>query len=149
MAWQTLYPQIKTLLEEKIDLLQEVSEFPKLTFTGYPAAYIAPSDSSADYETTRENERVYAFFVRFFYETKNTPVADATTYLRKVVDQALDELDKEDQRGGTRTIGQDLPTGYTFLSIMAHPSAWGEVQDQNLIVAEIKCSVRVSRDVTP
>lgn len=148
MSFAILRPQIKTLLDT-IDTIQEVSGTPKVQFDGYPACYVIPSENESDYETTRENVRVYAFSVRVFYETRDTGVADALTSLESLVDTILDTFDKEDLKGSTtRTIGTDLSSGYQFLNIFAHPTAWGEILDENLIMAEIVVKIRVSIDLT-
>ena len=147
MSFQIIRPQIKTLLES-ISLFQEVGNAPTLKFNGFPACYVVPSDNSADYETTSENVRVYAFVVRAFYETKDTGVRTALTAMEELIDKILDTFDKEDfKTNTTRTIGINLPTGYTFLNIFAHPSAFGELPEENLIMSEIIVKIRVSIDV--
>lgn len=148
MSWSTLRGQIATLLDAQTSI-QEVASYPKLKFNGYPAAYVVPSENSGDYETTQENIRTYAFLVRIFYETKSTTVESALDNLEDVVDTVLDALDQEELlAASSRTIGVSLPTGYTFLNILAHPSTWGEVSGEALIYSEIRVQVRISRDVT-
>jgi len=148
MSFNTLRPQIVTLIDS-ISGIHEVVGYPKLKFAGYPAAYITPSDNSNDYETTQENIRTYAFLLRIFYETKNTGVSNALDKLENIVDTVIDTLDQEDLKGASdRTIGVSLPSGYTFLNILAHPSSWGEIVGEELIYAEIKVQVRISIDIT-
>lgn len=147
MSWQTIRPQVKTLLDG-ISTVREVSGTPKLKFNNYPAAYVVPSENQSEYETSQANERVYAFIVRLFYETKSTTVDTAMDRLEDVVDTVLDTLDKEDLKSSTnRTVGVSLPSGYTFLSINAHPSTWGELPGANLLMAEIRVSVKLSIDI--
>ena len=148
MSWNTIRPQIATLLDA-IPEIQEVSSTPKLKFAGYPACYVMPSANEADYETNRENVRTYAFIVRVFYETKQTGIASALDKLEGVVDTIIDTLDEEDLKGATsRTIGVNLPSGYTYLNIFAHPSFWGELPGEDLIMAEINVKIRVSVDIS-
>jgi len=148
MSWLVLRPQIKTLLDT-ITTLQEVSQAPKIKFNGYPAAHIVPSENSGDYETTSENIRTYAFTIRIFYETKNTSIDTAFTALEQVVDSVIDKFDQEDLKGSaTRKVGISLPTGYTFLNIFASPNVWGELTEEQLIMAEVSVRVRISRDIT-
>ncbi len=146
MSWQILRPQLKTLLET-VTTLQEVSASPKIKFSGYPAAHIMPSDNSADYDTNKENVRTYAFKVRVFYETKHTELEDALTALEEVVDSVLDKFDEEDMKTD-RTVGVSLPSGYHYVNIWAAPSTWGEIVDEQLIVAEISVRVRLIIDVS-
>ncbi len=149
MSFQVLRPQIGTLLET-LDTIQEVSNSPKIKFTGYPAAHVVNSDNESDYESTTENVRTYAFMVRVFYETKVTGVGDSLEALEKIVDSVLDLFDQEDQKGvSTRTVGVDLPARYTFLNIWATPSAFGEVEGEELIMAQLAIRVRISVDIQP
>ena len=148
MSFQTIRPQIATLIDT-IAEIQEVSSTPKLKFNGYPAAYVIPSDNESDYETTSENERVYAFLIRTFYETKVTGVGGAVSALEIIVDSVIDKIDQEDLKGSTtRTIGINMPAKYTFLSVFATPSFFAELSGEELVMAEIKVRVRVSVDIT-
>ncbi len=149
MSFQIIRPQVGTLLET-LSTIQEVSTSPKIKFNGYPAAHIVPSDNESDYETTTENERTYAFLIRVFFETKHGGIANSLTAMDEVVDEVLDLFDQEDQKGAsTRTVGMDLPARYQFLNIWATPSAWGEVQGEELIMTQISVKVRISVDIQP
>lgn len=148
MSFKVLRGQIKTLLDS-ISTIHDVSGTPKLKFSGYPSAYVVPSDNEADYETTTENIRTYAFMVLVFHETKKTGVGDALDKLGGIIDTVLDTFDQEDLKGAaSRTVGISLPSGYTFLNILAHPAQWGEVEGETLVYAEISVKIRVSRDIT-
>lgn len=153
MSWQTIRPQIKTLLESVQvsgqTALHQVFSTPTLKSTGNPFAYVVHSDSLSDYETTTENIRTYAFIVRAFYQTKNIGVDIALQRLEKVVDAILDKFDQEDLKGSSsRTVGISLPSGYTFINILAHPSEWGELPGEELVMAEIRVKVKISIDIT-
>lgn len=148
MSWNTLRPQIGSLVGT-ISTIQEVSNSPRLKFGGYPAATVTPSDQEGDYETTTENIRTYAFIVRVFYETKDTDLANALDALEDIIDSILDKFDQEDLKSASnRTVGINLPTGYTFLNIWATPSVWGEIPDKGLLMAEIKVRIRLSIDIS-
>ncbi len=148
MSWNTLRSQIATLVGG-VSGIQEFASYPKLKFSGFPAGYVVPSESSGDYETTKENIRTYAFQVRLFYETKNTGIEAALDSLEDIVDTVMDALDQEDLKtAASRTLGVNLPSGYTYINVYAQPSTWGEVTGEDLIYAEIRIQVRISRDVT-
>lgn len=153
MSWKTIRPQVATLLTNLTSgsgaLIQEVSSTPKLNFNAYPAAYVVPSDLESEYETTIENERVYAFIVRVFHETKNTGIADAISTLEGVVDSVIDTIDQEDKKpAATRTIGVGMPIDYVFLSVDATPGFWAEVPSEQLVMSEIRIRVRISYDAS-
>jgi len=148
MSFKTLRPQIGTLLDT-LDTLEEVKNSPSIKFEGWPSAHIIPSDNEADYETTTENVRTYAFTVRIFMETKTTTIEDALLALEEVVDEVLDLFDQEDLKDAdSRTVGVDLPSGYTFLNIWATPSFWGELAGDQLVMTQVSVRVRISVDIT-
>lgn len=148
MSFQTLRPQLKTLLDNT-GLFVEVSGTPKLDFSGYPAVYVVQSDNSSDYDTTTENERNYAFVIRIFYSTKSLGVASALSRLEQTVDAVLDAIDKDSIKPvGTRVVGVSMPTGYTWINTFAVPSSFGEVDGEQLLTAEIRVRVRVLFNIT-
>jgi hypothetical protein len=148
MSFQTLRPQIKTLLDNSTEF-QETSLTPGVEFDGYPAAYVINSDQGGDYETTSENQRIYAFLIHIFYSTKSLGVGTALTRLEKVVDAIIDDIDQDSYKGAaSRVIGVSLPAGYTFLNTYATPSKFGELQGEQLLMAEIRLQVKISRDIT-
>lgn len=147
MSWNTLRGQITDLLDNNTNLV-EVSGTPKLEFSGYPSAYVIPSDHESDYETTTENQRFYNFIIRVFYETAQTGLGEAINRLEGVVDEIIDAFDQEDKKKTGQTIGQNLPANYIYLSVEAIPSAWGELPAEKLITAEIRVRIRVSYDAS-
>lgn len=148
MSWQVLRPQMKDVLDT-ITELQEVSQSPKIRFNGYPAAHVIPSENTGDYETTRENERTYAFTIRAFYETKNTSIENALAGLEEVVDKIIDAFDLQDLQGSdTRLIAINLPARYTYINTWAVPNRWGELPEDQLLMAEITVRIRLSVDVS-
>lgn len=154
MSWQVLRPQVKELVET-LASIHEVSGTAKIKFQGYPAAHVVKSDNSNDYETNKENTRVYAFIVRVFYETKSPQgsavdgVAYAEEALEPILDQLIDLFDEEDQKGDdTRILGVDLPANKMFLYITATPGRWGHLPEDALVFAEVTVRVCISADVS-
>src|SRR3990167_7935337 len=103
MSWATLRPQVKDVIDS-VSGFQEVALSPKLKFSGYPAAYVLPSDNDGDYETTKENIRTYAFIVRIFYDTKDSGIETAIASLEGIVDSVLDAFDQQDLKDSTTRI---------------------------------------------
>lgn len=148
-AWSTFRTQVYDLVNNNKSSLniQEVYNYPKLKFLGYPATNVTPSDSDNDYETTTENIRTYVFKVRNFYEMKNTGLQDAITALTDVADNVIDIFDQENEKSAAnRVVGIDMPSRYTFLNIWASPSLWGLVEDEQLIFNEVSVRIRISYD---
>lgn len=148
MSWATLRPQLKTLLDNT-GLFQETSAFPKLEFNGYPAAYVVQSDNESDYNTTTENSRIYAFIMRMFYSTKSIGVATALQRLEVIVDSVIDAIDSDSFKAVTsRVIGINMPAKYQWINTYASPSLYGEVEGQELVMAELKVRIKVLFDIT-
>ena len=148
MSWTTLRPQIKALLDTS-SYLAEVSQAPKIKFNNYPSAHVVPSDNDSDYETNTENIRSYAFVIRVFDTSKDQGVENAMLAIEEVLDELLDMFDQEDLKpASTRLVGVNLPSNYTYINLWAVPGTWGEVPEEQLLMAEIRVSVRLSVDIT-
>lgn len=148
MSWQTLRPQLKTILDNSA-LFVETASTPKLQFSGYPAAYVVQSDNEGDYETNKDNIRIYAFVIRMFYSTKSIGVATGLTRLEETVDAIIDAIDQDSLKSSTsRVVGISMPAKYTWINTYATPSSFGEVEGQELVTAELKVRVKVSVDIT-
>lgn len=146
--WQTLRPQIKTLLDS-LGTLVEVSKAPKIRFSGYPSAHVIPSDNTGDYDTNIENVRTYSFIIRVFCETKDGGIETAFEDMEGVIDSIIDAFDKEDLKdSATRTVGINTPAAYTFINVFASPGKWGEFPDEELVMAEITVKVRFTVDIS-
>jgi hypothetical protein len=127
--------------------IQEVHDYEIEGFKGQPAVVIVPSSNESSYESTNDNERIYAFNLFIFVSrTKysGNPKSEADRVMRGLIDTILDDIDKN---WTLDTVVQ--PTGYTFLNIFATPSSWGyaNMEDEyRTATIEVKC--RVSVDVT-
>lgn len=140
---QKLVTKLKAILDANT-LLQVVYPYEREDSSGTPFASITPSGNENAYQTTTENERVYAFLIRLFVERKGqTTVEDCETTMRELVDSVLNDLDSNHRMSGLQT-----QTGYTFLFLDAAPSAWGYVGRENEYrVAEITVRIHFSVDI--
>ena len=139
--WEELTKQLRDILTANT-LLPAVYTFETAEYDGDPFATITPSGNENDFDTTTENERVYAFVVRLFKERSGeTQPEDAEAAMRELVDSVLDDFDKNWQLSNVAT-----PTGYDFLYMEAAPSAWGYVDRETQIrIAEItiRCHLHI------
>lgn len=149
MSWATLRPQIYQLLNDnKATLgLQEVHATPQLDFAGYPAADVSPTGHENTYDTTSENKRIFEWVVRVFYDTNNTTIADAIPALETLVDNVVDLFDQENEQGGSRIVGVNMPARYTFINIQAMPGRWFKTTDEQLLYVELVVRIVVTVDV--
>ncbi len=126
-------------------LIQSFYNFEASNIEGSPCAMLTPSDNEAEYTTTTENERVYAFSLKLLVDRKKGTDNERTSEntLRELADSVIDDLDKN-----YRLSGLASKTGYTMLFMEAMPSLWGYVgADEIYRYAEIIIKVHLSVDV--
>jgi hypothetical protein len=144
--WDEIVAKVVSILEANT-LIQEVSDFEKVGFDGFPAATVTPSSDDGDYDTTSENREVYALRIGLFVRRGEDVGGqrEAEVALRQLVDSV-----KRDFTADYTLSGITAPTGYTVLFVEAVPSAWGYMDDRegNLRVAEITLRIHVDVDVT-
>lgn len=139
----TAYTILKNKLIAKLNgigKLQEVVDSWEHKFTGYPAANVVPVEGEADYETTAENERVYNFQINLYYG--NDDVDNAKDALLDLVDDVLDELDKDQTLTGIT-----LPSAYAMIAVDPTFAGWEEVESRKYLLAVINVRIRVSVDI--
>ena len=69
--------------------------------------------------------------------------------LEGIVDDVIDAFDQEYLKdSNSRTVGINLPSAYTYINVWASPSAWAEVEGQDLVMSEITVRIRISIDIT-
>jgi len=150
MSFNTLSDKLKSKLEG-ISKIQQVYEYPTIKFDGFPAATLTPSENAADFETSNENERNYAFIVRLFQDMPTGNISGekpddyAFRVLRQTVDDVLDAFDQDPTLSGISML-----SGYTLLYLSAAPSSWAAITDvePNIILAEIIITAKVSFDIS-
>ncbi len=142
----TCYTILKNKIKEKLEeitKLQEVSDIPKLEFSGYPSATIIPSGDDSDYETNQENLRIYAFDINLFYEVQSSGIGDALNALYDLADDVMDAFDQDQTLTGI-----SLPSGYTMVAILPVSGGWGEIPDTKLITKIVKLKIKISVDIS-
>lgn len=147
----TLRDNIKTLLDD-LDVFEEVSDEPKMNFSGYPACFISPSGNENDYQSTQDNERVYGFKIWIFQEYEHTSLQDAYEKVMNMVDEVINQMDAQespDISDADRKIDNGVNTGaYTLIGVMAVPSRFASDESDRLIAAEVTIKCRVLVDLT-
>lgn len=147
----TTYTLLKQRLLTKlqgISQLQETADEPKLNFSGYPAAYIIPTEGEGDYETSTEDKRIYSFSVYIIYalNADGDITSDAIDAVYDAIDYVLDSF------AGDKLLEDDgvisFPTGKILAEVRPVAAGWGTVADGKYISAEVKVNVFMSVDTT-
>jgi len=145
----TTYQLIRNQLRDKlltITEIQEVARYPKREFLGFPAVVLVPAEGDSDWETNNEHERVYAFDLQIYYETKQIGNDTALDNLYNVVDLILDEF-AEDPNLENPT-GIVLPAKKTLITVQPVSAGWESLDDSELLMAKISIKVTISVDIT-
>lgn len=117
--------QLKTLIKNRLSSisdLQEIVEYEKTTFDGFPALTIVCSENENDYYTNNENERIFAFRLIVYEQIGNDITSDpakkrAEEIVGDLVSDILDSLDNYSK-------STDWGDGW----LEAIPSRWGYAQ---------------------
>lgn len=88
-----------------VTTVQDVSNYEKSGFTGYPAVTVVCSGNENDYWSTAENKRQFPFIIRIYQQMEQKPdlgdVSDtakqqAEDILGRVVSEIIDSFDNKD-----------------------------------------------------
>lgn len=142
----TTYKVIRDFILAKlgtITKLAEVSGAPELAFSSYPSAIIVPSEGSSDYETNAEHERIYAFDIIVYDESKKQGTSAALASVMDAVDDVLDAFAGDQFFLSPSAIS--LPNGAQFINSSPVAAGWGNVNaaDKELLGAVVKLRCRV------
>lgn len=115
---------IRQVISSDVDTVQDVSDYEKTGFEGYPAVTISCSGNENSFYSNAENERIFLFTLRVFVQIEQVPKLDSTSdnakqraegIMERVVDQILNSFDTT-----TRfTLGDVADNG-----VEAVPSRW-------------------------
>jgi hypothetical protein len=89
--FSTIRAAIISKINNDLEKIQVAYASDRATFSGFPAAVVSPSDNEADYASTSNDKRTYAFKVRVYYPIKDEADYDAAeTALEEALDEMLD-----------------------------------------------------------
>lgn len=115
--------EIMTLLSA-ITNIQDVADYQKTGFTGYPAVSVSMSDNENEFWSTAENIRKFVFNIDIFVQiSKNTSTADdnaqqkAERAMGEVVSDILDKFDNEIDLNGTADFVDATPSSWDFVEL--------------------------------
>ena len=124
---------------------------PTLKFDGLPAIWVVPASPAPSnaFSTTNENQRVYTFHTWVFVEYDQTKPGIAYNSLMDCIDEVVNKIDhEEDPNHDTRTMANNLPSGYTLLAVLP---AVGEIipdDEVKILAAQIIVQCKLLVDLT-
>ena len=139
-TFKTLKAKIVTILQADTDLDSDsvFNHEPDIDKIGQdPFATVVPSGNEADFGSTLENKREFAFLIRVFVERDARGNSAAEVLLTDIIDRLMDRFD------------EDYTLTGSALTAMAAPSAWGYVfGTKSYRTAEILLTVKVWYDIS-
>lgn len=138
----SIYTDLTAELVSKLEGIAKIAAVdnnPDADFTDYPAATIIPAEGESNWETNRENLRIYAYEVNIYYETKPSGISYALEALYDLVDDVLDAFDDDIELAGFNPGPNN-----TLMTVEPTSAGWGEVPNKDLIFARIKIRVAIS-----
>lgn len=136
--------EIVTLIDA-IDAVQEVSNYEKSSFRGFPAVTVVGSENESDFEATQERQRVYSFTIRMYIEFSSDRqggsgegLKEVDRILRNLSDTIIDTFDKP---ANARFSGSADSTAEKVLYVEPTPSKWFYDTDRKMRGKEVVLKV--------
>lgn len=146
--YRTLRNNIRTLLDS-ITSIQVKYNSPTMQFDGFPASFIVPVSSPNEFQSTHENERIYTFRIWSFVEYDVESAEAAYNNLMDVMDDVINKIDhEEDPEDATRTMANNIGSGYTLIAVMAAPGEIVPDLETKLLAGEVTVRCKVLVDLT-
>jgi hypothetical protein len=143
-----LKKNIVQVISQDVDTIQEVVDYEKVGFRGFPALTVTCSGNENVFYSSAENERTFIFTLRIFEQLEQVPKLDAVSdnakmraeaIIERVVDQVLNAFDTT-----TRfTLTDSADNG-----VEAVPSRWGYALLPSGWCRTAEIEVRVKRTYT-
>lgn len=108
-----------------ITKVQDVSDYEKSNFKGFPAITVTCSGNENEYDTTDSNMRSYAFTLRLYEQMEDVPLLDTVSdNAKQRAERVMGDLVSE--------VLEKFDEFYLFNGLadymLATPSAWGYVK---------------------
>ena len=142
-----LKSQIIQRISSQVTTVQDVANFEKSGFRGFPAVTVTCSGNANDYWSTAQNQRQFTFIVRIYQQIERTPALETASDKQKEIAEGIME----------RVVSEIIDTFDQFYAFnneadfcRAVPSAWGYVKigEGWCRTAEIKLEVVQSYTVS-
>lgn len=124
-----------------LSAIQEVANYEKSSFSGFPAATVTGSENESDFEANKERERVYAFSIKLYvemmsdaHEVTGEGLKEVDRILRNLSDTVVDEFDKPTN---ARFSGDADTAAEKVLYVEPVPSTWFYDTERNMRGKEV------------
>jgi hypothetical protein len=114
-----MFSTIRTAIIDKINnyltKIEVAYRTDRSSFAGFPAAVVSPSENEADYSSTADDKRVYAFKIRVYYPLESESQQDAAELaLEEALDEMLDAFKQRDSLGAACDWVEPIPSVWQY-----------------------------------
>jgi hypothetical protein len=131
-------------ISDDISTVQDVANFEKTNFRGFPAVTLICSGNENDYWSTAENKRQFSFIIRVYQQIEHkvavigdlsdTAKEQAENILGTVVSEIIDSFDKYFDLGGSVDYCRAIPSAWGYAQI---GEGWARTAEIKIIVIQI------------
>ena len=113
-------------ISDDITTVQDVADYEKTLFRGYPAVTVACSDNENEYWSTAENQRAFSFVIRVYVNLERKPTLDlvsdnakerAERVMGNVVSEMIDSFDEYYRFGDNADYCKAAPSAWGYVNL--------------------------------
>jgi hypothetical protein len=119
----TIKAKIKSVIED-ITEVQEVNDYERVGFDGFPAVNITMAGNDSNFWSTATNQRAYNFIIRVFIPLKGSPYEGEFDNSKQLAEKTMSDVVDEI----LNTFDQSTEMNRTVDILRAAPSNWGYVE---------------------
>ena len=110
-------------ISTEITTVQDVSDYEKAGFKGFPAVTVVCSGNENDYYTTAENQRTFTFIITVYEQLEDVPLLDSVSdnakeraeeIIERVVSEIIDTFDKFYEFGSAADFCRAIPSAWGY-----------------------------------
>jgi hypothetical protein len=135
--------EIMNRISSNITTVQDVANYEKTGFRGYPAVTVVCSGNENDYWSTAENQRIYTFVIRIYQQIEqkldmgdlsDNAKDQAEAILGRVVSEIIDSFDKYYDLGGVADYCRAVPSAWGYAQI---GEGWCRTAEIKIVVTKL------------
>lgn len=113
-------------ISSAITTVQDVADYEKTNFRGFPAVTVSMSENDNDFASSDTNSRTFVFNIKIFEQLAHVPTVDAISdnakqraeqILGRVVSEMLDAFDTYYEFGGNADFMRAAPSSWGYAKI--------------------------------
>jgi len=140
-----LKQQIMNRISSEVTTVQDVANYDKIVFSGFPAVTVTTADNDNDFWSVGENQRAFNFNIDIYQQiSKGTQTVDdnarqsAERIMGNVVSEMIDTFDDFIEFGGTADFLRAAPSTWDYME-----SSEGYMRHARIILQVVKLRTNI------